>query len=312
MLLTGAFSYTPEEIRRIGALGYRVDFQQYETETVADPEKYTCTVCNGLFLHNPIHKFTNLQMLQLISAGTDRVPLDFVRTHGIRLFRAEGVYHIPMAEWAVLKVLEFYKESHFFYGQQQKRRWEKRRDLLELAGKKICIVGMGNVGKAAARRFRAFDAEITGLDIVPVACNDADRILHIDHLGETVGKSDVVILSVPYTPKTHHLIDGQILRAFPKHAVIVNLSRGHVIDEAALIVQLQKKALLGAALDVFAEEPLPPESPLWDLENVIITPHNAFVSDQTRKRLYARIYQNLAGFLEGHPEKEQGTCEGNL
>lgn len=292
-MLTGAFPYTPEEIDRIERLGFSADFIQYEKDKLENPEKYCCVVCNGLFLHHALEEFTQLEMIQLTSAGLDRLPMDDVTRRGIQVFNAKDVYHIPMAEWAVLQVLALYKKSGFFYDMQKRRIWEKRRDLLELAGKRVCVVGIGNVGKAIAKRFKCFDAEILGVDVYNAEYEYIDRYFDISGLAQAVEQSDVVVLTLPYTPHTHHLVDLQLLQTFKKGAVLVNLSRGGVIDERALIEVLGAGRFTGVALDVFEEEPLCPANPLWDFENVIVTPHNSFVSDRTRERLFGVIYHNL-------------------
>ena len=132
-----------------------------------DPKEIEGTICNGVFLYNNISDFKNLQYIQLTSAGFDRVPMDYIRNHNIEIHNAKGVYSIPMAEFALAGVLQIYKESRFFYESQKKMQWKKNRDILELSGKTVCIVGCGSVGTECAKRFQTLGCEIVGIDIYP-------------------------------------------------------------------------------------------------------------------------------------------------
>ena len=164
VLVTGAFQLNSEELAELEAAGHKVFVHTDERAPVEQPERYEAVVCNGLFLHNPIEKFTNLHLIQLTSAGLDRVPLDDIRARGIELHNAAGVYSVPMAEFAMGGILQLYKQSRFFAENQAKHRWEKHRGLLELSGKRVCILGCGDVGCELAKRLRAFGCRITGVN----------------------------------------------------------------------------------------------------------------------------------------------------
>lgn len=150
LLVTGALRITPEESAELENLGYEIYFMP--DERVAVPENIPCEeieaiICNGLFLYTPPDKFPKLRTVQLTSAGLDRVPMDYMDAHGIKVFNARGVYSAPMAEFAVCSVLGFYKRSAFFSAAQSEHRWEKHRGLEELGGKRVVIVGAGSVGR---------------------------------------------------------------------------------------------------------------------------------------------------------------------
>lgn len=300
LLLTGAFRYTEEHLGALKTAGFEITFVQNELEKLTiDCSVFDAVVCNGLFLHNDVRNFTNLKAVQLTSAGYDRVPVSLFAQRGIALFNAKGVYNIPMAEWAVLKTLEIYKNSRFFHKNQEKAVWEKNRSLLELYGKTVLIIGVGNIGQECAKRFKAFGTKVIGADIFDSKCEFVDEFFYMDSLSTALKLCDVAVLCLPLTEKTEHLINKENLSFFKKGAVLINISRGKVVNEADLIEALSEGNLRGAALDVFEQEPLSPKSPLWDMDNAYLTPHNSFVSDAVSERLFDLIYKNLTEFDYG-------------
>ena len=294
LLLTGAFKYSREQLNNLEHLGYEIVFAQDERKPLVIDvlSDIDAVVCNSLFLYNDIKEFKNLRTIQLTSAGLERVPLDYINEKGIRLFNARGVYSIPMAEWAVLKILEIYKKSRVFYKNQELHKWEKQRELLELTDKTAAIIGYGNVGTEIAKRLKAFGVNIISVDRQIREDDYIDESILIDDLEATLVKSDIIVLTLPLTDETKHLINEEKIKVIKDDAVLVNVSRGGIIDEKALIESLNKDKFLGVALDVFEEEPLN-ESPLWNLEQVIITPHNSFISDKVNERLFHQIKNNL-------------------
>ncbi|MBQ0099745.1 MAG: hypothetical protein KBS91_04290, partial [Firmicutes bacterium] len=129
---------------------------------------FDIVICNGLFLYNDVKDFSSLKIVQLTSVGFDRVPMDYMKEHNIKVFNARGVYSIPMAEYALFGVLSLYKHGKEFYKNQLEKKWEKQRDVLELYGKIVCIVGCGNVGIEVAKRFSAFGCKLVGVDLFPI------------------------------------------------------------------------------------------------------------------------------------------------
>lgn len=298
LLLTGAFKYTEKQLDKIRSLGYSLVLIQDECAPLEiDVSGIEAVVCNSLFLHNDISRFKNLKYIQFTSAGLDRVPIEYIAARGIFIKNAAGVYSIPMAEWAVLKILEICKKSRMFYEQQRRHQWEKQRDVLELAGKTAAVIGFGNVGKEAAKRLKPFGVKIIAVDNRSLNYGEkkvADMVLKPSETGKMLKKIDILILSLPLTEKTRHFLNKERLEVMKKNSIIVNVSRGGVIDQIALTEALQRGKFLGAALDVFEEEPLSESSPLWEMEKVIITPHNSFVSDKINERLFNLIMSNLS------------------
>lgn len=299
ILLTSAFRYSEEQMNKIRGLGYEISYKQDERVPLGiDVSSFEAVVCNGLFLYNDIVEFTNLKFIQLTSAGLDRVPLDYINQHGIKISNARGVYSIPIAEWVVLKILETYKKSSKFYKAQSEHKWEKQRGLLELTGKTAAIIGFGSVGCEIAKRLKAFDVKVVGVGRRNIQSNILDEYFLIDDIDEVLKKSDIVILALPLTDETRHIIDAGKIAVMKDKGVLVNVSRGGVIDEIELIEAVKRGKFTGVALDVFEEEPLPDYSRLWDLENVIVTPHNSFVSDRVNERLFELILTNIKDFMK--------------
>lgn len=291
-IITGAFPLMQEDAAVFCQLGLEITVHPDERQPVSYPEQYEAAICNGLFLYNDIEQFTNLKYIQLTSAGMDRVPMEYIQAHGITIHNARGVYSIPMAEFAVGGVLQLYKQSRFFAENQRKHMWEKHRGLLELSGKTVCIVGCGSVGTECAKRFGAFGCRVTGVDVA-VREDEAYKVIRpLERLDESLAEADVVVLTVPLTERTQHLIDAHELAKMKNGAVLVNITRGAVVDTAALTDALREH-LGGAVLDVFEEEPLGEDSPLWEMENVILTPHNSFVGEGNRKRMMEVIVKNI-------------------
>lgn len=196
-----------------------------------------------------------------------------------------------MAEFAIFGVLELYKQGKFFQQNQAEKRWEKQRNLSELFGKQVCVAGCGNVGTECAKRFSAFGCRITGVDLYPREDENYGKMVGIENLSDVLSKSDIVILTLPLTKETRHLMNEEKFSQMKDGAILVNIARGAVVDTEALMREMPR--LGGAVLDVFEEEPLREDSPLWEMEKVIVTPHNSFVGDGNARRLAGVIYENI-------------------
>lgn len=289
VLITGAWSEAKQHIHEIESLGHTVFFLQQEKEGLPCPyDLVEGVICNGLFLYHPIEDFTNLKYIQVTSAGLDRVDLEYVKEKNITINNARGVYSIPMAEFVLARVLEHYKRLRDFNLQQEKREWNKLRDLRELFGKRVLIVGCGSVGTECARRFRAFGCDVVGVDVAPRIDENYAYMVSLEKLSAELSKADVVVLTLPLTVETKGFIDEKSLSLLKKNCILVNIARGSVIEQKVL-----EHWDDCAILDVFEEEPLAPSSPLWEKDNFFITPHNSFVGENNNRRLSEVIMKNL-------------------
>lgn len=293
VLVTGDLTKNEKAMQSLEKLGHTLVKMTSEKDGMPVAyDEVEGVICNGLFLYHDIEKFKNLKYIQLTSAGFDRVPMDYVTKNNIAIHNARGVYSIPMAEIAVCGVLQLYKMSKFFMNNQTLHKWEKHRGLLELSGKTVCILGCGSAGAECAKRFKAFDCRVIGVDVVTREDESFEKIVTLDKIDEVLSTADIIILTLPLTDQTRGMFDSKKLSCMKKGAVFVNIARGAIVDQVALIDAL-KDHLFGAVLDVFEEEPLGENSPLWDMENVIVTPHNSFVGELVGERLFDVILKNI-------------------
>lgn len=299
LLLTGCFKYSAEQLEAIKQLGYVVYYMESEQydKLPLSAELVDVTVCNYLFTTNDFNDFKNLKLIQLVSAGLDRVPVEQIKSKECKLFNARGVYGIPMAEWAVGRILEYYKHFQSFNTSQKNREWNKDRDVREINGTKSAIIGAGNIGQEVAKRLSAFGSYVTGYDVVLGERPFFEKVVHINSLAAEIADYDIIVLTAPYTPETHHLVSFELLNSLRENAILVNIARGGLIDTDSLIRVLQKRPDLFAALDVFEEEPLKIDSLLWELPNVSLSPHNSFVSNGNNDRMFDVIFSNLKEFI---------------
>ncbi len=294
ILLTGAFNYLSEQLDEIKSLGYNIFYHQDErTKINFNVSKIDVVVCNNLFLHNDIKEFKNLKMIQVTSAGLDRLPLEYIKDNNIKLFNARGVYSKPIAEWVVLKILEVYKKTNVFIKQQENKEWIKQRNLRELTNKNVAILGYGDIGNEIAKRLKAFDANIYAFDLIEPKTTHHDKYDHISNVNSYLEDIDIVVSSLPLTEETEGFIDYTFLNKMKPDALLVNISRGKVINEIDLTNHLLTNQNFYAILDVFENEPLENDSKLWGLNNIVITPHNSYVSNDNKARLFELIKLNI-------------------
>ena len=249
----------------------------------------------------------NVRWIQATSAGIG----DYVRRMGYAasmphtiFTTASGVHARPLAEFCFMALIAFHKRLLPTLRDQRRKHWE-RFAAGELTGQTLVIVGVGRIGREIARIGKTFDMRVIGVKR-SIAGADA-AALHLDELygpsdlHEVLPKAQNLVLIAPHTPETERMIGASELALLPRGAVFINIGRGALVDEDALIEALRAGHLLGAGLDVFREEPLPPESPLWEMENVIVYPHSASTSYLENARIVDLFCENLRRYLEGEP-----------
>ncbi len=298
ILLTGALNFDENFKERVEKLGFKIFYHKDEKKNV--PEEYLKVdgvVCNNLFIKNDISKFKHLKFIQLTSAGIDRLPNEKIKRMGIKIFTAKNVYAIPISEWVIMRILEIYKNVREFEKIQKEHRWEKIRDIEELTDKVAGIIGYGNIGKEIARRLKPFGVKIYVCDIKKSADKNVDKFFSSQKIDIFLNQINILILTLPLTKKTKGLIDIKKMDLMKNDSLIINVSRGAIIKDEDLKKILQRGKFKGVYLDVFENEPLFEDDPLWDYKNVYITPHNSFVSEKINDRLLNLIFKNLKKML---------------
>lgn len=241
---------------------------------------------------------TRLKWLNSVYAGLDFLPMEVLIERGITVTNGAGINALTIAEYVVMGMLTTAKGYREVVRAQDRREWlldspGKR----ELAGSKALLLGYGAIGQLIRPRLEAFEVEVT-----VVRRSGGEGVLRPDEWRGRLGEFDWVILAVPATPETDGMIGEAELAAMKSDAVIVNIARGAVIDQPALVDALQHKRIGGAFLDVTTPEPLPPEHPLWALENAHITMHlSGRAQDKMFQRSAARFLDNLGKYLKGEP-----------
>ncbi len=305
LLISNRMRFSEQQLQRLRGLGFD-EIYLGSADSGRCPEEYRdaeAAVCYMLFSHNDISLFPNLRIIHTTSSGIDHMPMNYIREHGIKLYNAVGVYSVPLAEFALCGVLQLYKHAPKLRAQQLAHEWKPDFRLLELCGKRVCIVGAGSIGTETAKRFSAMDCHVTGLCRHPGPRPYFDEVRHAGELDEVLPDSDVVILSLPLTDETRHLFDARRFARMKKGSVLVNIARGPVVDTAALLDAARDGTLMGAVVDVCETEPLPPDSPLWEQENIILTPHNSFIGDGNTGRMFELIYRNFRDYLSQQSAK---------
>jgi phosphoglycerate dehydrogenase-like enzyme len=227
----------------------------------------------------------------------------------VTITTASGVYSGPLAEFVMMALLTHTKDLDRLRRDKAEKRWREVHTET-LHGKTLCVVGLGNIGRAVAERARPFGLRVVGVKRTvqedDVAWDYADDLYAARDLHPALREADYVVVTLPGTPETYRLLDAEAISTMKKGAYFANVGRGKVVDEGALIEALRSGHLSGAALDVFEEEPLPQESPLWDLGNVIVSPHSTDNVPGLTNELQTELFcDNLRRYLEGEPLRNE-------
>ncbi|MBX5491193.1 MAG: D-2-hydroxyacid dehydrogenase [Chloroflexi bacterium] len=253
-------------------------------------------------LQRLLPRLPRLRWIHTMSAGVDAELVPEIVNSPVIVTRTRGLHHIPVSEWVLMQILAVSKRLPEFVRAQAEHRWLPLDVPASLEGRTIGIVGYGEIGQAVARRARGFGFRLVGVRRRPQPAPELDALYGLEGLPQLLGESDYVVVATPLTPETRGLIGAVQLRAMRPTAWLVNVGRGPVVDEAALLQALGEGWIAGAALDVFDQEPLPPEHPLWGLPNVLITPHNSGVRpNQFRAEVLTQFVTNLRRYLAGEP-----------
>lgn len=258
-------------------------------------------VIMGLGHHIPpslIAKASKLKWVQALTTGTETLTVPGVLPPHVLLTSTRGIHGPQMSELAFLNMIALARNFRQMQRNQAEGKWEQWGQPV-LEGKTIVIVGLGLLAEHLSERCKLFGMTVIGVSSGRGALPHFDEVHPRSELVAVAARADFLMLLVPYSPETHHLIDREVLAAMKPSAFLINLARGAVLDEAALIEHLQAGKIAGAGLDIFAKQPLPPDNPLWRMPNVIITPNIGGRSDRFVEQTLTVIVPNVAAFIEG-------------
>jgi phosphoglycerate dehydrogenase-like enzyme len=263
-----------------------------------------------------VDRAPNLRWVQLASAGSDHMFSAglFTRKPGLLVTTASGVHEVPISEHIVGMVLYFSRGFDLAALNQAAHKWDRYRPL-EAYGQTVCLVGYGAIARRAAALLKALGMRVVAVRASitePVAGAEGEpveRFYPAAALDEALAQAEYVVLAAPRTAQSEHMIGARQFAAMKRDAVLVNISRGALVDEAAMVEALRDGTIRGAGLDVFEEEPLPESSPLWDMPNVLITPHVSGVNPHYNSRVTELFRDNLARFIAGEPLRNQVIVE---
>ena len=262
-------------------------------------------VVSGMWKNELLEKATKLKFIQSIGSGVDQFAQDKLRASGVRLANAQGVNARAVAEHAMALMLALMRRLPEARDNQGKHHWRAmigdlawRED--ELSGKTLLVIGLGTIGNRLAKLAKAFDMHVTGFRRDPaIGRGHADEVHAIGVLGSFLPRADFVALTCPLTKQTENLIDAQALRAMKPSAFLINVARGRCVDEAALVEALAERRIAGAGIDVTQEEPLAAASPLWGMEQVLLTPHTAGETRAYEDTILDYLCENLGRLWRG-------------
>jgi len=245
-------------------------------------------------------KGKSLRWVQSGSAGVESPAFYDLLKRGIRLTNAAGIHAEPIAQYVIMQMLNRIKRTRAHFELQAAHRWESIGGG-ELTGLTVGIVGFGGIGRAVARLAKPFGMRVVGSKRTRVEDPALDLLYSPEQLGSLLAESDFVVLAAPESEHTRGMIGAAALEQMKPKAVLINVARGGLVDEEALADALRRKRIGGAVLDVTATEPLPETSPLWDLPNCVITPHDSAFSPLSLERTLELFLGNLSRFRRGEP-----------
>ena len=263
--------------------------------------------CDGVVTFAHRGAFVGLDWIHSIQAGYDRFPLDELETAGTALTNSTGIHDDSVGETVAGMMLMLARGLGRYAKQQTERRWERPAwdEPFTLAGESCCVVGLGTLGRGIAARADALGMDVTGVRRTPDPVPGVDRVYPSDELHEAIAGARFVAIAVPLTDETEGLFGRAEFDAMREDAYPINVARGEVVDEDALIAALDSGEIAGAGLDVFETEPLPEDSPLWDMEDVLVTPHAAAYTREYYRDIADLVLENVGRLVEGEELKNR-------
>src|SRR5690606_30464337 len=276
----------------------QLEYSYYPADSISETYLKEAEVIFGNVSMAHLDRSNNLKWLQLISAGID----DYLtlKDKKINVTTAKGFHSRPMAEHLIFSILYFARNYRTFLTKKNEKEWFRMPDLVgALDGQNVAIIGMGGIGNQLVQCLRPFYVNLEIITLHPDAKRGEDLQIHgLGDLNDVLARADHIVLALPLTSRSHHILNKDRLLRTKKGVIIYNVSRGSLIDEEALVELLGSGHIGGAALDVFEEEPLPEHSNLWDMDNVLITPHIAGHYKGLRRDIFKFFKENLRRFMQ--------------
>lgn len=288
--------YNEEKINMVKDLGYEVIYKSEKIiENTEEINNADVLVTYDSFSRLDINQMKNLKYIQTTSVGIDQLPKQEIVERDIMVSNNRGGYSIPIGEWIVKSILDIYKNTVSFYKNQKNKVWKPDFTTKEVSGIRVGFLGTGTIAMEAAKRLKAFDVEVWGVNTKGSIREYFDKCFSTSDLDEIFKSCDVVVASMPSTKETIGLVNKDKFELMKEGSVFINIGRGDLINQDDLIDCIGK--FRGVALDVFEEEPLSEDNKLWDFDNVIVTPHNSWWSDKNPDRVFDLVYNNLKKFI---------------
>ncbi|MEH6994826.1 D-2-hydroxyacid dehydrogenase [Neobacillus drentensis] len=244
---------------------------------------------------------SQLKWLQTWSAGVDSLPLETLESRNINVTSANGVHAYPISETIFALMLSLTRRIHTYVKNQQERKWHHSNMNLEMHKKTVGIIGVGTIGKEAAKIAKAFGMKVLGVRHSGKQQEFVDEMYTNNQLDAVLPQCDYVVVTLPLTKETNRLFGAKQFDLMKSSAFFINIGRGEIVVEEDLISALQRGQIAGAGLDVFEQEPLTVDSPLWEMENVIITPHTSGSTEHYNQRVIEDILiPNLKNYISGN------------
>lgn len=298
MKITCTVKFSNDQLHKIEQLGYEI---KYYPENSIENDKYI-NESEILVTYNPfdtldISKMKNLKYIQTSSIGIDQIPKDKLENRDILICNNKGSYSVPISETIVMNILNIYKNSIKFYNKKLNKKWKMDYSLTELTDKKVGFLGTGTLSSETAKRLKAFSVEVWGVNTDGTLKEYFDKCFSSKDMDIVFKNCDVVVCTMPSTKETIGIINKDKFSLMKDKSIFINVGRGNIVNEKDLVRYIKK--FRGVYLDVFENEPLSEDSKLWEFDNVIITPHNSWISDKNKERTFNVIYNNLSNYKDG-------------
>lgn len=293
-----------EKMKKAGATVFFEPWVYGEDEPKVNHDLSNCNIVLTLGLNDPLNILNdapNLQWVQSLSVGLDTILHEETINNDIVITNTKGCTSIPIAEHTIAMISSLARGVHSMVRNQQNSIWNNT-NITELQGSTVGIIGYGEIGKQIAKRCKALDMKVIGCRKRPdnTDANDPiDKVVGLDEIDAVIVESDFLVLALPSTPETYHSINKEKLQLMKSTSYLINVGRGNTVVEADLLEVLQEQKIAGAALDVFDIEPLPKDHPFWELNNLIISPHNAYFSPKSMDRYMDVFLENIERFKQG-------------